>query len=110
MSWLEFNGINAIERAYEAFQQGTIKNTGLMIHYVIKEVDEGEPIITKELAFKEGETLNEVEGRIHKLGKSSPSLTIPACLQLMLEWQAIVEGTKIAIDSLFQARAGATSA
>ena len=46
-----------------------------MIHYVIKEVDEGEPIITKELAFKEGETLNEVEGRIHNLGKSSPSLT-----------------------------------
>ena len=75
MSWLEFNGLNAIQRAYEAFQQGKIKNTGIMIHYVIKEVDEGEPIVTKELAFKEGEFLDEVEGRIHKLGKSSPLFT-----------------------------------
>ena len=77
MSRIEFNGINAIERAYEAFQQGKIKNTGIMIHYVIKEVDEGEPIITKELAFREGETLNEVEGRIHELGISLPSMTKP---------------------------------
>lgn len=68
MITLEFNGINAIERAYEAFQQGKIQRTGIMIHYVIKEVDEGEPIVTKELAFKPGETLNEVEGRIHELG------------------------------------------
>ena len=75
MSCLEFNGLNAIERAYEAFQQGKIQNTGIMIHYVIKEVDEGEPIVTKELTFKEGETLDEVEGRIHKLGKSSPTST-----------------------------------
>ena len=65
---LEFNGINAIERAYEAFQQGKIKKTGIMIHYVIKEVDEGAPIITRELVFKEGESLNEVETRIHELG------------------------------------------
>ncbi|KAG7007135.1 phosphoribosylglycinamide formyltransferase [Physcia stellaris] len=83
----EFNGINAIERAYEAFQQGKIKKTGIMIHYVIKEVDEGAPIITRELLFKEGESLNEVETRIHEL-----------------EWQAIVEGTKIAINNLLQAR------
>ncbi|KAL8795723.1 MAG: hypothetical protein Q9195_001774 [Heterodermia aff. obscurata] len=85
----EFNGMNAIERAYEAFQQGKIEKTGIMIHYVIKEVDEGEPIVTKELAFKEGETLNDVEARIHEL-----------------EWRAIVEGTKIAIDTLLQARTG----
>lgn len=39
-----------------------------MIHYVIKEVDEGAPIITRELALKEGESLNEVETRIHELG------------------------------------------
>ena len=104
MSQLEFNGINAIERAYEAFQQGKIKNTGIMIHYVIKEVDEGEAIITKELAFREGETLNEVEGRIHELGKSPPPFDITAYLQTILEWQAIVEGTKTAIDTLLQTR------
>ena len=45
-----------------------------MIHYVIEEVDEGPPIITKDLTFREGETLEEVENRIHALGRfSTPS-------------------------------------
>ena len=33
-----FNGMNAIERAYQASQDGIITKTGVMIHYVIAEV------------------------------------------------------------------------
>lgn len=40
-----------------------------MIHYVIREVDQGAPIVTKELALHEGETLDQVEARMHKLGQ-----------------------------------------
>jgi len=78
-----FNGTHAIERAWKAFQAGEITKTGVMIHYVIEAVDEGEPIVVKEIELKEGESLDALEERIHKV-----------------EHQAIVEGTNIALKSL----------
>lgn len=78
-----FNGINAIERAHQSFLAGKITKTGVMIHYVIPEVDMGEPILVREIPLIEGESLNELEQRIHTV-----------------EWDAIVEGTKIAINRL----------
>jgi phosphoribosylglycinamide formyltransferase len=78
-----FNGAHAIDRAWSAFQEGKIKKTGVMIHYVIEEVDEGEPIVVKELEMHEGESLEALEDRIHKV-----------------EHQAIVEGAGIALASL----------
>lgn len=36
-----------------------------MIHYVIAEVDRGQPIITREIECREGEPLAEFEQRIH---------------------------------------------
>ncbi|CUS15535.1 unnamed protein product [Tuber aestivum] len=44
----QFDGANAIERAYEAFQRGEITKTGIMIHYVIADVDKGTPIVVRE--------------------------------------------------------------
>lgn len=76
-----FNGINAIERAHQAFLAGEITRTGVMIHYVISEVDMGEPLLVKEVPLIENETLNELEQRIH-----------------VIEWKAIVEGAQIAIN------------
>jgi hypothetical protein len=32
--WGEFDGAGAIERAHEAFMEGKISETGVMIHYV----------------------------------------------------------------------------
>lgn len=78
-----FTGANAIERAHQAFRAGKITKTGLMIHYVIPEVDMGEPLLVKEIPLVENETLNELEQRIHTV-----------------EWKAIVEGTQIAINKL----------
>ncbi|KAG8936724.1 hypothetical protein FRC02_012006 [Tulasnella sp. 418] len=60
-----FDGANAIQRAYEAFQRGEIKQTGLMIHRVVKEVDRGEPLVVKTVDILPGETEEELENRIH---------------------------------------------
>ncbi|OLN95842.1 Phosphoribosylglycinamide formyltransferase [Colletotrichum chlorophyti] len=53
--------------AYEDFQAGKLKNntTGAMIHYVIAEVDRGEPIITEEIECRAGESLEDLETRFH---------------------------------------------
>ncbi|KAI3396696.1 hypothetical protein diail_11804 [Diaporthe ilicicola] len=63
----QFDGADAIERAYHDFQAGKLENnrTGIMIHYVIAEVDRGQPIMTREIECREGETLEELEQRIH---------------------------------------------
>ena len=78
-----FNGAHAIQRAWEAFKDGKITKTGVMIHYVIEEVDEGEPILVREITMEHGESLEDLETRIHKI-----------------EHEAIVEGTIIALETL----------
>ena len=81
----QFNGTNAIQRAYKAFQRQQISKTGVMVHYVIAEVDMGEPILVKEIELRSEESLVDLESRIHTM-----------------EWQVIVEATKLAIDRLQQ--------
>lgn len=77
----QFDGAGAIERAFEAFQRGEIEKTGIMIHYVIHAVDRGEPIIVRGIELKAGESLEELEERIHKI-----------------EHVEIVDGTRIALQ------------
>ena len=79
----QFNGANAINRAFEAFQRKEIAKTGLMIHYVISEVDMGQPIVVKEVEIREADTLQDLEQRIHQM-----------------EWEAIVEGTRMTLKRL----------
>jgi phosphoribosylglycinamide formyltransferase len=78
-----FDGANAIERAYEAWKEGKITETGVMVHRVIKEVDRGEPILTRIIPFVEGESLEEFEKRLHAV-----------------EWGVIVDATKKIVDEL----------
>ncbi|KAL8773083.1 MAG: hypothetical protein Q9194_004428 [Teloschistes cf. exilis] len=78
-----FNGINAIERAYQAFLEGSIAKTGVMIHYVISEVDAGKPLVIKELDIIKGETCAQLEQRMHSL-----------------EWVVIVQGVQLALSNL----------
>ncbi|KAL8388412.1 hypothetical protein RB595_009263 [Gaeumannomyces hyphopodioides] len=63
----KYDGAGAIERAFEDFQQGKLEGgkTGIMIHYVIAEVDRGEPIMVREIECREGEELAQLEERIH---------------------------------------------
>ncbi|KAF4120327.1 phosphoribosylglycinamide formyltransferase [Geosmithia morbida] len=60
----EFEGANAIERAYDQFKAGKLTRTGIMAHYVILEVDRGEPIMTQEIPW-EGEGLEDFTNKVH---------------------------------------------
>lgn len=54
----------AIERAFEEFQTGRLTRTGIMVHYVIDEVDRGAPIMIEEIEWK-GESLKDLKERMH---------------------------------------------
>ncbi|KAJ8482765.1 hypothetical protein ONZ51_g5160 [Trametes cubensis] len=76
-----FDGAHAIERAYEAFQKGEIKHSGVMVHRVVKEVDRGQPVLVREVEILPGEPLEAFEERLHQV-----------------EWKLIVEGTRKVLD------------
>lgn len=61
-----FAGLHAIERAYEAFQQGKIKYTGVMVHAVPDEgVDDGPVLAQEVVAMHAGESLAALSERMH---------------------------------------------
>ncbi|NMB59796.1 MAG: phosphoribosylglycinamide formyltransferase, partial [Chloroflexi bacterium] len=61
-----FAGVNAIERAYAAYENFEICSTGVMVHYVLDEsVDQG-PVIDQQVVPIEPEyTLHDLEAKIH---------------------------------------------
>ncbi|KAK4656900.1 Bifunctional purine biosynthetic protein ADE5,7 [Podospora pseudocomata] len=63
----KYDGTNAIGRAFEDFKAGKLEDnkTGIMVHYVIAQVDRGAPILVKEIECREGEELEQLEQRIH---------------------------------------------
>ena len=77
-----FDGVNSIQRAFEAFGRSEIEHSGIMVHKVIREVDRGEPVLVKEVEIKREDTLEDFEQRVHQT-----------------EWDAIVEATKIVLES-----------
>ncbi|KAF9518306.1 hypothetical protein BS47DRAFT_1389212 [Hydnum rufescens UP504] len=60
-----FDGAGAIERAFEAFRRGEIQGTGVMVHHVVRDVDRGEPILTRNVEILENDDLAALEERIH---------------------------------------------
>lgn len=63
-----FPGMHAIERAYQAYQRGDIKNTGVMVHLVPDEgVDNGPVLGLQEICFTPGEPLERFEARVHEV-------------------------------------------
>lgn len=78
-----FDGANAIGRAYEAFQRGEIKGTGVMVHEVVAEVDQGQPLVVKQVDIKATDSLEDLENRIHEV-----------------EHGIIVQGARIVLDGL----------
>ncbi|ORZ19462.1 phosphoribosylglycinamide formyltransferase [Absidia repens] len=61
----QFDGAHAIDRAFEAFQQGTISETGIMVHKVIADVDRGQVILQQPVPILPSDTLSTLEDRIH---------------------------------------------
>ena len=80
-----YNGAGAIERAHQDWKDGKIEKTGIMVHYVISQVDMGEPILVMEIPFMEGvdEDIEKLKERMHEE-----------------EHRIIVTGTKIAVERL----------
>jgi len=80
----QFDGANAMVRGFEAFQRGEVDRLGVMVHRVIAEVDRGAPVIVREVEVSKGEDLEAgYEPRMHRV-----------------EWEIIVEGTKMVLDEV----------
>ncbi|KAJ1862385.1 phosphoribosylglycinamide formyltransferase [Coemansia sp. RSA 2703] len=77
----ELEGAHAIDRAYDEFKRGVRSRTGVMVHYVIPEVDKGEPIVTQEVPCQEGDSLEDLEARIHAVEHQ----LLPRAVRLVLE-------------------------
>ncbi|MHB8087811.1 MAG: phosphoribosylglycinamide formyltransferase [Anaerolineaceae bacterium] len=62
-----FPGVNAIERAWQAFQNKEISHTGIMVHLVPDEgVDLGPVLAQKIIEIKPQDTLEDLEKRVHQ--------------------------------------------
>eukprot|EP01134_Creolimax_fragrantissima_P002766 CFRG2766T1 len=61
----EFDGTQSIARAYNAFQEGNIKSTGVMVHMVTPEVDQGRVLKVQEVPILPEDTLEDLEHRMH---------------------------------------------
>lgn len=61
----QFPGTHAIERAYQAFQQGVITHTGVMVHWVIPEIDAGPVMATAKVPIYPIDRLDDLETRLH---------------------------------------------
>ena len=61
-----FPGTEAIQRAFEAYQQGQIHHTGVMVHLVPDEGVDSGPVLASEIVpIYPVDTLEELEQRIH---------------------------------------------
>lgn len=61
-----FPGTHAIERAFAAFQEGAIRETGVMVHLVPDEgVDDGPVLACETVPIYPTDTLADLEARIH---------------------------------------------
>lgn len=61
-----FPGTNGIERAFQAYQEGKINHTGVMVHLVPDEAVDAGPVVAKEVVPIHAEdTLDDLEQRIH---------------------------------------------
>jgi formyltetrahydrofolate-dependent phosphoribosylglycinamide formyltransferase len=61
----QFAGVNSIQRAFAAFQRGEIDHSGVMVHYVIPEVDAGDVIVMEEVPLEADDTLEGFTARVH---------------------------------------------
>ncbi|MCE5255894.1 MAG: phosphoribosylglycinamide formyltransferase [Spirochaetaceae bacterium] len=63
----QFPGTHAIERAWQAFRNGEIRQTGVMLHFVPDEGVDCGPLFAKEtVPLLPGDTFPEFEARVHE--------------------------------------------
>jgi formyltetrahydrofolate-dependent phosphoribosylglycinamide formyltransferase len=61
----QFAGTHAIDRAFDAYQNGELTHSGCMVHYVIPEIDAGAVIVQAEVPILPKDTLDDFEERMH---------------------------------------------
>jgi formyltetrahydrofolate-dependent phosphoribosylglycinamide formyltransferase len=61
----QFPGTHAIQRAHEAFRRGEIAQTGVMVHWVVPDVDAGPVVVFAPVPICPADTLDDLEARVH---------------------------------------------
>ena len=62
----QFAGTHAIERAFDAYQNREISESGCMVHYAIPEVDAGAVIEQATVPIYPDDSLEDFEKRMHE--------------------------------------------
>jgi formyltetrahydrofolate-dependent phosphoribosylglycinamide formyltransferase len=78
-----FPGTRSIEAAFQAFQRGEIRHTGVMVHYVDEGVDTGPVIATRDVPIYPTDTLKDLEQRMHE---AEHELLVAAIREVIREW------------------------
>jgi phosphoribosylglycinamide formyltransferase-1 len=84
-----FKGSQGIK---DAFDYGA-KVTGVTVHFVDEKMDHGPIILQQAVKIEEGDTLESLEARIHKLEHK----LYPKCISLFIEDRLKIEGRKVKI-------------
>ena len=80
-----FPGVDAIARAFTAFQLGVITETGVMVHLVPDEgVDAGPVLAQTTVPIYSGDTLADLEARVHA---AEHDLLVTTLARLVIEGQ-----------------------
>jgi len=79
-----FPGVDAIGRAWRAARSEGLAETGVMVHYAVPEVDAGPVLVSEAVPLDPEEPLEALEARVHRV-----------------EHRLIVEGARVALDTLF---------
>lgn len=86
-----FKGAHAIEDAYDY----GAKVTGVTVHFVDEKTDHGPIILQAPVPIREGESLEALETRIHRIEHR----LYPQAIKLFLEGKLKLEGRKVRITS-----------
>jgi phosphoribosylglycinamide formyltransferase 1 len=84
-----FAGVNAIERAFEAYRRGEIQYTGVMVHLIPDDgVDCGPILNQRRVDIHPKESLAELEQKIHAVEHELLVQTIKQLIEMMEEQNA----------------------
>ncbi len=85
-----FKGRSGIKDAYEY----GVKVTGVTVHFVDEGIDSGPIILQKAVPIREGETIESLERRIHRVEHK----LYPEAVRLLLEGKCRIVGRKVVIS------------
>jgi hypothetical protein len=82
-----------------------------MVHKVVAEVDAGKPLVIREVEIREGDSLDDLEARMHGVSAIEPLFSIIrwsavpvadnlGCLPEQVEHEIIVDGARVILESL----------